>query len=195
MGFRDLAKFNIALLAKQWWRLITKPGSLAARLIRAKYYPTSSFLNANLGSSPSLIWRSIWSSRKLLELGMGWRIGNGQSVLIWNDFWLPSFPPERISSPQRADLQKVSDIIHSPSGGWNEPLIRSSFTTEEADRILAIPISSSGQEDVRVWLGEGSGIYSVRSGYRVLLNPSENSSGDNIFNHLWSLDCPSKVKI
>ncbi|XP_039062386.1 uncharacterized protein LOC120206888 [Hibiscus syriacus] len=32
-------------------------------------------MEANLGSSPSLIWRSVRSSRGLLELGMGWRVG------------------------------------------------------------------------------------------------------------------------
>lgn len=30
MGFKSLSKFNIALLAKHGWRLLTNPGSLAA---------------------------------------------------------------------------------------------------------------------------------------------------------------------
>ncbi|KAG8491572.1 hypothetical protein CXB51_014850 [Gossypium anomalum] len=36
-GFQDLVKFNIALLAKQWWRLMENPGSLTTRFLRAKY--------------------------------------------------------------------------------------------------------------------------------------------------------------
>ncbi|KAL4388444.1 hypothetical protein GQ457_09G025950 [Hibiscus cannabinus] len=51
MGFRDFGKFNIALLAKQGWRILSNPGSLVARLLRAKYFPTSTFLQASLGSS------------------------------------------------------------------------------------------------------------------------------------------------
>ncbi|GMI95675.1 hypothetical protein HRI_003236800 [Hibiscus trionum] len=67
LGFRDMGKFNIALLAKQGWRLVQDPGSLVGRLLRAKYFPGSSFLKFGLGSSQSLIWRSIWSARGLLE--------------------------------------------------------------------------------------------------------------------------------
>lgn len=41
LGFKDLYMFNLALLAKQGWRLIQKPDSLVAQLFKAKCYPTS----------------------------------------------------------------------------------------------------------------------------------------------------------
>ena len=40
MGFRDIHSFNLAMLAKQCWRLIENFGSLCAQVLRAKYYPT-----------------------------------------------------------------------------------------------------------------------------------------------------------
>ena len=46
MGFRDLYSFNLAMLAKQCWRLITDPDSLCARVLKAKYYPNGSLLQA-----------------------------------------------------------------------------------------------------------------------------------------------------
>lgn len=39
MGFRDFHSFNLAMLAKQVWRLINEPDSLCARVLRTKYYP------------------------------------------------------------------------------------------------------------------------------------------------------------
>lgn len=54
LGFRDLECFNVALLAKQGWRLMTSPHSLLAHVLKAKYYPNSTFLQARLGSRPSL---------------------------------------------------------------------------------------------------------------------------------------------
>ncbi|KAL0290929.1 UNVERIFIED_CONTAM: putative mitochondrial protein [Sesamum calycinum] len=54
LGFRELKTFNRALLAKQGWRLIKKPDSLVSQTLKAKYFPGLSFLDAQLGSRPSL---------------------------------------------------------------------------------------------------------------------------------------------
>ncbi|XP_075654883.1 uncharacterized protein LOC142625058 [Castanea sativa] len=45
MGFRDLKAFNLALLAKQGWRLQTCTNSLFYRVFRAKYFPEGDFLS------------------------------------------------------------------------------------------------------------------------------------------------------
>lgn len=83
LGFRKLDKFNIALLAKQGWRLINFPNSLLARVLKTKYYPSSDFLSAQLGNLPSLTWKSVWSAKGLLEKGLCWRVGKGDHISIW----------------------------------------------------------------------------------------------------------------
>ncbi|XP_039056392.1 uncharacterized protein LOC120199350 [Hibiscus syriacus] len=52
-GFRYLAKFNIALLAKYGWWLLIYPTSFFDRLYRAKYYPTGDFLSSSVGAASS----------------------------------------------------------------------------------------------------------------------------------------------
>ncbi|KAK0579380.1 hypothetical protein LWI29_025445 [Acer saccharum] len=47
LGFRDLGLFNRALLAKQCWRLVRFPNSLAGKVLKSCYFPDSSFLDAN----------------------------------------------------------------------------------------------------------------------------------------------------
>lgn len=70
LGFRDLELFNLAMLAKQGWRLIQNPETLVARVMRAKYFPNGTFLEAGIGRNPSYAWRSIWSLKKLLQEGL-----------------------------------------------------------------------------------------------------------------------------
>jgi predicted DNA-binding transcriptional regulator AlpA len=91
IGFRDLHAFNLALLAKQVWRLTQNSESLLYRVYKAKYFPSCSFLNAKIGSNPSFIWRSFLGARDLVKEGSKWKVGNGCSIRVWEDNWLP-FP-------------------------------------------------------------------------------------------------------
>jgi hypothetical protein len=45
MSFRDTRLFNQALLARQVWRLIQNPNSLAAKLRKAIYYPRGNLVD------------------------------------------------------------------------------------------------------------------------------------------------------
>jgi hypothetical protein len=82
MGFWDLECFNKALLAKQFWRLVQEPNSLASYILVAKYFHGGSWQDAKLGSRPSLAWRSMMWAKELLEEGLYWRLGDGKQVHI-----------------------------------------------------------------------------------------------------------------
>jgi hypothetical protein len=78
MGFRDFTYFNQALLAKQVWCLWKSPDSLVAKIMKAKYYPDYSALEAPLGKKPSFAWRSIKGTCNVVWEGLIWRVGNGE---------------------------------------------------------------------------------------------------------------------
>lgn len=70
LGFRDLHAFNLALLAKQGWRILENPSSLIAPIYKARYFPQSSFWEAQDPVFPSYSWCNIWATRDLLLQGM-----------------------------------------------------------------------------------------------------------------------------
>jgi hypothetical protein len=53
MGFKIIRDFNLAMLAKQAWRLHTNPTSLISKCFKAKYFPHSDILQATVGCNPS----------------------------------------------------------------------------------------------------------------------------------------------
>jgi hypothetical protein len=85
MGFWDLVIFNKALLAKQCWRFLQNPNSLAADNFKAKYYPHTNVLEDSLGKRPSFAWRSLFSISNILKNGIVWRVGDGRDIHIWDD--------------------------------------------------------------------------------------------------------------
>jgi hypothetical protein len=82
MGFRDFYYFNLALLAKQGWRLITDPESLCAWVLHAKYYPNGDILKARPKAGSSFMWQSILAGLTTLKRGLIWRVGTGDKINI-----------------------------------------------------------------------------------------------------------------
>lgn len=62
LGFKDLNAFNVALLAKQVWQLLTQPDTLLSRLLKARYYSNKGVLDAEAAAGCSYTWRSISSA-------------------------------------------------------------------------------------------------------------------------------------
>lgn len=58
--FRDFEGFNLALLTKQYWRIINSPSSLVVVCLRAKNFPNGNFLVASLGHRPLLFSLISW---------------------------------------------------------------------------------------------------------------------------------------
>ncbi|MBA0610243.1 hypothetical protein Godav_011113, partial [Gossypium davidsonii] len=98
-------------------------------------------------------------------------------------------------------IRLVSDLINEGSKTWNRDLIVNTFSMDIANKIMQIPLSKSSQADFQVWRGEATGIFSVRSAYKLLqestLDPNAylQTHIKKIFRKLWNLNLPSKIKI
>jgi ribonuclease HI len=204
MGYRDLENFNLALLAKQGWRLLQNPTSLVAKIFKEKYHPGEDFLESGLGRRPSFAWRSIWNAKKLLQQGLIWRVGDGSSIHIWHDRWIPKPSTYTIQSPIRCldNEATVKELIDADTLWWNIPLVQELFLKEEAELICSIPICPGRQRDRLVWVGTKNGVYSVKSAYHLARECSEAARGScsdstaesQQWKNVWHLKGPPIVK-
>ncbi|KAJ0017173.1 hypothetical protein Pint_11950 [Pistacia integerrima] len=171
LGFKDLELFNLAMLAKQGWRLLHYPNSFAARVLSAKYYPEVYFLEAKVKRTSSFIWRSVMAARPILESGLMWRIGDGSKARIWQDKWLPSPSSFKIQSQCLGmDLEaKVATLIDPQSKSWKLDLLKDLFSESEVSTISQIPISVFNRPDKLVWRCSQNGLFSVRNAYHLEL--------------------------
>ncbi|XP_074377017.1 putative mitochondrial protein AtMg00310 [Apium graveolens] len=84
LGFKNLCEFNLAMLGKLCWSLLTNEDSFVTRIYKARYYVDKNFLEASIGNSPSFIWRSIVEAKEVISDGSSWRIGTGEAISILN---------------------------------------------------------------------------------------------------------------
>ena len=206
MGFRNLQAFNLAMLAKQGWRLLSNPHSLVARIYKAKYFPHDDVLNSQLGNNPSYAWRSIFNDLKVIKRGTRWRVGNGKVIHIWEDKWPPTPSTFKVISPPRilTDFPMVSTLIDSESRRWKVGLVRSIFLPFEANTIMNIPLSYNLLEDKIIWIGNKRGEFTMKSAYYIALKGVDSVEVAECFNgdpriplwkKLWHLKVPAKIRI
>ncbi|KAL9426438.1 hypothetical protein AB3S75_033257 [Citrus x aurantiifolia] len=201
LGFRDFACFNQALIAKQSWRIIQNPESLLTKILQAIYFKSCEFLQAKLRSKPSFIWRSILWGRQIIQKGMRWRIGSGDSVQVYKSQWIPR--PQNFKPIAPATLSEDANVacLIDANHQWKETLIHQHFSKEDAEKILQIQLPNSPQPDQILWHYDKKGQYSVKSGYQIARkikhsdesSCSENSSGQ--WNVIWAMELPEKIKI
>ncbi|XP_042944649.1 uncharacterized protein LOC122278535 [Carya illinoinensis] len=206
MGFKDLHSFNMALLAKQAWRIMNEKSSLLHRIYKSKYFPNSCIQYAQLGNAPSYAWRGIWESTRLMVKGCRWRVGDGESINIWTDIWLPgqNQTPLGLYQESRSSCQRVAQLIDGETGWWEIEIVRRTLPPREASDVLRIPLGPSPREDKLIWHYENSGEYTVRSAYRLFWSIKNHRVEGGCSNYqalrgfwkqLWSMPIPHRVRV
>jgi hypothetical protein len=170
MGFRDLEIFNLALLARQVWRILIEPTSLSARMLKAVYFPNTDILQANIGSNPSQIWRALCEGRDVLSMGLIRRIGDGRTTNVWNENWVPrNFNLRPVCAKTREPPQRVSEFMCATTRTWKEEVLNQHLIPMDVEAVKTIPISHTMQPDFWAWHYEKNGIFTVRSAYKMIV--------------------------
>ncbi|CAN1356356.1 Putative ribonuclease H protein At1g65750 [Linum perenne] len=207
LGIHDLQILNNSLLCKWAWRFAVERVGWWRILLTSKCGVGRSEWQAgwNLGSTGCSIWRWIVPSSSLF-----WRYGfidpGGGMCDFWFDLWVrgvrmcEEYP--RIVAAAQSSVCFISDMCSFDSGWtWDIPLVTDLRRGALAEwnllleRLEGLPpdFLTAGPAWV-VWPLEGSGVFSVRSLRRTLLE--ERFEGCHDFPHqiVWAKSVPPKVQ-
>ena len=156
--------------------------SLVYKCFKAKYFPRCTFLEATDVPNSSYVWKNILAAQPILRKGGCWRVGNGSSIQVTMDSWIPNHPTHRVLHPPLVDEWewKVSELIDWRVKAWDRELIVAAFHREDVVAILRIPLSHRVVLDVLIWLHTKNGEYTVKSGYQItrLIQKQERDLGE-----------------
>ena len=105
--------------------------------------------------------------------------------------------------------EKVSDFLDITNACWNTEKLEEFFMPMDVQVIKAIPVCTHSQEDFWSWHYDRSGVFTVRSAYKLLVHTKNrredwlegraNSSGtaesEKQWTKLWQTPVPSKLRV
>ena len=173
--------------------------------LKSKYYPNGKFEDTVFSGNASSTWTAISHGLDLLKEGLIWRVGNGNNIRIWRDPWIPhptGRPP--ISQQGRCRLRRVSELLDE-MGAWRSDLLQQYFLPVDVHHIMKIKASPRLGDDFIAWGAERTGIFTVRSAYRLALKdklrPSSVAASRApdgrrvVWAFLWRCPAPPKVRV
>lgn len=204
LGFREIHFFNMAMVAKQYWRILTHPHSFLSIILKAKYFTHTHLDFAQVGYNPSFTWRSLMGVKHLVNHGRAWRVGDGKAIDVRRANWIDTSNPKlpTITYNIAPNDIYVSAFIDVGSREWDEERVRESFSAEDADRILSIPLSHRLPPDTQFWKHTKSGKFSVRTAYHSAISlfsslgrniPASSNPNDDWLK-LWNMQTWPKIK-
>ena len=103
------------------------------------------------------------AAQPILQAGHCWRVGNGHSINVVKDRWLPNFPTNKALYLVQGDWGElmVAELINLELNIWKYKDIRAIFHTDEAEAVCQIPLSQRNVPDSVFWLHNSRGLFSV----------------------------------
>ena len=204
LGFRKFWDFNLAMLSKfAWWILVGKE-SQCVQLLKAKYKVRRNWLYSSSPSNASWCWRSMEKAKEILIKCACWSVGDGKSILVWEDPWVPECPnfrPRPLSEESRNMSLAVNYFFNQEGTNWDNLKLQETFDQDSVKKIKAISVCSKYNQDRWIWTKSCHGNHTVKSAYWTLNSENQlldrGSTKGNVWRsklherlkmHLWRID-------
>ena len=88
LGFKSFESFNMAVMAKLGWWVLSNRDSFCVKILRAKYRVHNNWLNSGPTKNASWSQRGLEAIKPLMAKGASKRIGNSDSIWVWDEPWI-----------------------------------------------------------------------------------------------------------
>ncbi|KAI8573692.1 hypothetical protein RHMOL_Rhmol01G0297000 [Rhododendron molle] len=194
LGIRKARHQNLALLAKLGWKITTKENSLWVSFLRDKYLHNNSLLSWSwpCKKSASFVWRSITKANFIIKKGVKWKIGDGNSIDLWLDWWFGDGPLiDKFPGNHGSHNVKLNSIFNT-NNGWDLSSISQVINTQTVAEILLVNIPDiHGTGDHPTWVATPNGTFSSAAAFNIV-NPRVSNSAD--WKWIWKLNIPAKLQ-
>lgn len=200
LGVLDLRLFNLALMAKWWWRFQFDSQRLWAQLVKFFYYKNNVFWEFQ--EEPPRIcshfWKGVLKAVKAFRIGARFICANGLKIHFWSDLWIGE-QPLRLAFPSLYEiaLNKEGSIASQrQDGAWNLAFTHLLSTNRRADLGSLLDLLMKHQwttgEDTISWTLTNSACFTVKSLYQKLKDTGVKDAGART---IWGTTAPLKVRI
>ncbi|CAL2267138.1 unnamed protein product [Prunus armeniaca] len=177
-------------------RLLQREQGLWAQVFNAKYLRHYDILAAKdlQFQSSCNVWKGILYGAQVLSVGVKWRVGSGDDILLWTDRWLSCGPLQ-----QFALIDLFEDILHLnvsdflEDGVWDFNCLMECLPINIVNLILSIHAGYNGSgEDKCIWQATSNGQFYVKTAYSTFY--LDEGSVNWKWDFIGKLHVPLKVK-
>ncbi|KAL1173037.1 hypothetical protein V6Z11_A05G387200 [Gossypium hirsutum] len=198
MGFRNLHLFNLALLRRQVWRLMSQQDTLCFKVLCVKYFPEGDVFSYKRCDKPSFTWASIAEAVDALKEGFIWQVGDGNGIDLRREHWRLNgiFGESVCRSPLTNNERKVKDLWDQDNRRWKRERVKEIYGDYLGECICNFPIPPNDIKDTWTWIQNPHGTYTSKSAYSWLILKEVGFGPHHFFwCTIWKLKMLPKIKI
>jgi hypothetical protein len=188
LGVKNLELFNLSLLSKWKWRLLSDEEASWTELLRFRYGSVPSLLLGGVHGTnrhkESIWWKDILANGRdfaddWFRSNVGCNVEDGRKIGFWTFKWYGNqpfkdlfsdlFAKEAVYDVSIADRLPAMDSVTNGVWQWSNPLSdNEQQQLQELVTLLAGFSLSPGRPDSWWWIPGTTGIFSVKSCYNFL---------------------------
>jgi hypothetical protein len=165
--------------------------------LRSKYKVHGGWLFSEPLKNSSATWRALERLKPTIRKGACFTIGDGKSVDVWKDPWVPSLPsflPRPKAGTVPNNMLVVANLINLETKSWRFGMLEEMFDLESVNAISNIVLPLVPRHDKLIWIDDPKGMFSVKSALKLHQCHLWPENPDPIWRKLWKCKIHERLK-